>query len=404
MAVAAVATDVVVFGGGAAGLWTLDVLAARGVRALLVETGSLGAGQTVGSQGIIHGGLKYTLQGLLTRSATAIREMPRVWRECLAGERVPNLAGVRMRSEFCYLWRTETLSSRLGMIGASFGLQVTPDIVPVDQRPAVLAGCPGTVATLAEPVISPQSFLEVLRQRNLSRLLRVDPEGVEFSATTAGKVAEVRLACGRHEISLRPRLVVLAAGAGNADLLRRIGRTSPTMQRRPLHMAMVRGNLPELCGHCVDGAKTRVTITSERLADGKVVWQVGGQIAEDGVGMSESALVAKAQAELAAVLPSLDLRGTEWATYRVDRAEGETPGGKRPDDVQVSREANVLTCWPTKLALVPELARAVAGHVEASDESALFPGEVIREWPRPEVAAGPWETAAWGRNAARNAA
>lgn len=400
----AVATDVVVFGGGAAGLWTLDVLAARGVRALLVETGTLGAGQTIGSQGIIHGGLKYTLQGLLTRSATAIREMPRVWRECLAGERVPNLSGVRMRSEFCYLWRTEALTSRLGMIGASFGLQVTPDIVPAERRPAVLAGCPGTVATLAEPVISPSSFIEVLRQRNLSRLLRVDPEGVEFSATSAGKVAEIRLACGRHEISLRPRLVVLAAGAGNADLLARLGRSGPVMQRRPLHMAMVRGNLPDLCGHCVDGAKTRVTITSERLADGRVVWQVGGQLAEDGVGMNERTLVSRAMSELEAVLPGFDLRGTEWATYRVDRAEGAVAGGKRPDDVQVSREANVLTCWPTKLALVPELARAVAGQVEASDESALFPGEIVREWPRPVVAASPWETAAWLRNATLNAA
>lgn len=404
MAVAAVAADVVVFGGGAAGLWTLDVLAARGVRALLVETNALGAGQTVGSQGIIHGGLKYTLQGLLTRSATAIREMPRVWRECLAGERVPNLAGVRMRSEFCYLWRTETLSSRLGMIGASFGLQVTPDIVPVERRPAVFAGCPGTVATLAEPVISPASFVEVLRQRNLSRLLRVDPQGVEFSATNAGTVAEVRLACGRHEISLRPRLVVLAAGAGNADLLARLGRTSPAMQRRPLHMAIVRGNLPDLCGHCVDGAKTRVTVTSERLPDGRAVWQVGGQIAEDGVAMSERELVSHASSELQAVLPSLDLRGTEWSTYRVDRAEGAIAGGKRPDDVQITREANVLTCWPTKLALVAELARAVASQVEPSDESVLFPGEAIREWPRPDVAAAPWETATWLRHTTRAAA
>ncbi|MGC1274192.1 MAG: FAD-dependent oxidoreductase [Planctomycetaceae bacterium] len=395
----AVALDVLVFGGGASGLWTLDVLSARGVRTLLVETGALGAGQTVASQGIIHGGLKYTLQGLLTRSAANIREMPRVWRECLAGERVPNLAGVELRSDFCYLWRTEALSSRLGMLGASLGLQVTPDVLPAEERPEVLAGCPGTVATLAEPVISPASFVEVLRKRNLSRLLQVDPEGVEFSATNAGTVAEVRLACGRHAITLRPRLVVLAAGLGNAELLARLGRTAPTMQRRPLHMAMVRGNLPVLNGHCVDGAKTRVTITSEQLDDGKVVWQIGGQIAEDGVAMDGRTLIAHAAAELTAVLPGLDLHDVEWATYRVERAEGATAGGKRPDDVQISREANVLTCWPTKLALVPELARAIAGQVEPSDESVLFPGEAIRDWPHPPVAAPPWEIVTWKRHA-----
>lgn len=401
---ASVALDVLVFGGGAAGLWTLDVLAARGARVLLVESSALGAGQTVASQGIIHGGLKYTLQGLLTRSATSIREMPRVWRECLAGEQVPNLTGVKLRSDFCYLWRTETLSSRIGMLGASLGLQVTPDVLPAEERPDVFAGCPGTVATLAEPVISPASFIEVLRKRNLNRLLKVDAEGVEFSVSNSGTVAEVRLSSGPHALSLRPRLVVLAAGAGNADLLRRLGRDKPAMQRRPLHMAMVRGDLPLLNGHCVDGAKTRVTITSEQLPDGQVIWQIGGQIAEDGVAMEPTALIRHAHSELKAVLPSLNLQDTAWATYRVDRAEGATAGQKRPDDIQISREGNVLTCWPTKLALAPELARAVACQVEPSDESVLFPGDAITGWTKPQTAASPWETATWWRNAVPAAA
>ncbi|HEY3967359.1 MAG TPA: FAD-dependent oxidoreductase, partial [Planctomycetaceae bacterium] len=52
--------DVLIFGGGAAGLWLLDQLARRGDCVLLLEAGRLGLGQTVGSQGIIHGGLKYT--------------------------------------------------------------------------------------------------------------------------------------------------------------------------------------------------------------------------------------------------------------------------------------------------------------------------------------------------------
>ena len=54
--------DVLIFGGGAAGLWLLDELARRGDRVLLLEA-VRPAGQTIASQGIIHGGLKYTLQG-----------------------------------------------------------------------------------------------------------------------------------------------------------------------------------------------------------------------------------------------------------------------------------------------------------------------------------------------------
>lgn len=111
--------DVVIFGGGAAGLWLLDDLTRRGQQAVLLEADALGAGQTVATQGIIHGGLKYTLQGLLTNSATSIREMPALWRECLNGYREPNLRAVRRRSDECFLWRTDSLSSRLGMLGCS---------------------------------------------------------------------------------------------------------------------------------------------------------------------------------------------------------------------------------------------------------------------------------------------
>ncbi|MCZ6835340.1 MAG: FAD-dependent oxidoreductase, partial [Planctomycetota bacterium] len=83
--------DVVIFGGGATGLWMLESLIRLDYRVVLLESGDLGSGQTIASQGIIHGGLKYTLSGLFTSSAKAIREMPGIWRQCLAGESQPDL-------------------------------------------------------------------------------------------------------------------------------------------------------------------------------------------------------------------------------------------------------------------------------------------------------------------------
>ncbi|MEZ5430716.1 MAG: FAD-dependent oxidoreductase [Verrucomicrobiales bacterium] len=53
--------DVIVFGGGVAGLWILNALAAKGYDALLMTDRELGAGQTLAAQGVIHGGLKYAL-------------------------------------------------------------------------------------------------------------------------------------------------------------------------------------------------------------------------------------------------------------------------------------------------------------------------------------------------------
>lgn len=406
--------DVVIFGGGAAGLWLLDELRRRGANAVLLEAHALGTGQTVAAQGIIHGGLKYTLQGLLTKSATNIREMPAIWRECLDGQLEPNLSAVRRRSDECFLWRTDSLSSRLGMLGAQFGLRVAPQSVSDADRPAILRGCPGTVARLPEQVISTVSLIEVLAARNRERLLKIEPGRVEFICERPGEVASIQLSQPNgNRLELRPRLVVFTAGAGNSILRESVGLTGDAMQRRPLHMVLLRGRrLPLFQGHCVDGAKTRVTITSDVDAAGRTVWQVGGQIAEDGVAWHERTLVAHARAELQAVLPGIDLSAVEWSTYRVDRAEGRVPGGKRPETVQIRREGNCWTAWPTKLALVPQLATELLAVMQSflpADgrwpvaESRL--SNVVKETDlgrrlaafgsRPDVARPPWETATW---------
>ena len=78
-------TDIVIFGGGIAGLWLLNRLRDEGYQAILLETNGLGSGQTLASQGIIHGGLKYALGGNLTGAANVIASMPAHWRRCLDG-------------------------------------------------------------------------------------------------------------------------------------------------------------------------------------------------------------------------------------------------------------------------------------------------------------------------------
>ncbi|WP_312929907.1 FAD-dependent oxidoreductase, partial [Stutzerimonas nitrititolerans] len=74
-------TDVLIVGGGVAGLWLNARLRREGFATVLVEKGTLGGGQSVKSQGIIHGGTKYALQGALTGASEAIADMPRRWRE-----------------------------------------------------------------------------------------------------------------------------------------------------------------------------------------------------------------------------------------------------------------------------------------------------------------------------------
>ena len=329
--------DAVIIGGGAAGLWTLDRLVARGYQVVLLEAFELGSGQTIASQGIIHGGLKYTLSGMLTPSAKAIREMPVIWRECLAGKREPKLTRTTVRSPHCYLWRTESVASRLGMIGARVGLRVAPQAIAKDDRPAALMNCPGTVAKIDEQVIDPASFVAELAQRHADRIVKIAfPEGVQIIPETWGY--EITVQRNHHGLTIQSDRLILTAGQGNETIRQQLGLEPTIMQRRPLHMVMVRGReLPPLFGHCVDGAKTRVTISSATTSDGSNVWQVGGQIAEDGVSMSSDELIQHARRELDDSLAGFDLGDVEWATYRVDRAE-HAASGKRPDDVALIQE------------------------------------------------------------------
>jgi glycerol-3-phosphate dehydrogenase len=385
--------DVAIFGGGAAGLWLLDELRRRNSRVLLLEAFDLGRGQTIASQGIIHGGLKYTLAGLFSPSARAIREMPGVWRKSLAGEAEPDLSSCRLRSQFCYLWRTRSLSSRLAMIGAKTGLQVTPEVVDESARPPALAHVSGPVARLDEQVIEPDSFLEALASRNRSLLLSIDVEsGTEFEVK-GGEVQTIRLICPTTgaPLDLMPKAVVFVAGSGNEQLRSLAGLRGRLMQRRPLHMVMARGELPELNGHCVDGASTRITITSTSDVRARRVWQIGGRVAEDGVRMERTDLIAHAKQELADTLPGVDLRATEWSTYRVDRAEASS-GGARPEDASMIREGNIITAWPTKLALVPKLVEQIVDTLADSAAPHSAMDITLSEWPRPDVALPPWET------------
>jgi glycerol-3-phosphate dehydrogenase len=388
--------DVVIFGGGGAGLWLLDTLRTRGYRAVLLEADRLGRGQTACCQGIIHGGLKYTLDGVLSGSAAVIRDMPDLWRDCLSGRRRPDLARTRVRTEHCFLWRTESFRSRLGMIGARIGLRVTPRTVRPQDRPPVLAACPGTVARIAEQVIDPVSLLGDLAGRQPDSILKIDADrGIRLSVDEPGQVSAIELSPpgGGPQRRLEPATVVFAAGAGNEALCAAAGVPEVgRQQQRPLHMLLMRGDLPPLNGHCVDGGGTRVTITADTDTAGRTVWQVGGELSERGVGMEQPEFLAHAAAEIRAVLPGLDLGGVEWSSYRVDRAEAES-AGRRPDDVTVAGAGNVLVCWPTKLALVPRLVQQIAAKLPSPEATpGRGAGPEFDDWPRPEIAPAPWET------------
>ena len=354
--------DVVIFGGGVAGLWLLNRLRQSGYQTLLLENDALGAGQTRFSQGIIHGGTKYALMGKLTASSESIFAMPQIWRDCLHGKGEVDLSSATILSEHQYMWSTPSLLSRLSGFFASRVVRGRMLAVKKEQYPAAFRNkkFKGKVYQLDEPVLDAGSVVHALAKPNIKNIMQIKsmtdfPDNKVSVETVDGD--------SWHIVAEK---IILAAGEGNADLLKQMGHAKPEMQLRPLQMVMVRGGLPEkLYAHCLGASvNPRITITSGEDKQGNIVWYLGGQLAEEGINRTAEEQISKAKKELQTLMPWLNFSIMQWATLNISRAEPKQKEGQRPSTSFCFDENNVMTVWPTKLALTPHLANDVLAQLE----------------------------------------
>jgi len=384
----AISTDVLIVGAGVAGLWLNARLRRQGFSTIVVESASLGGGQTVKSQGIIHGGAKYALHGALSGASEAIADMPRRWREALAGKGELNLSGVRLLSEAHYLWSPGTLAGNLTSFFASKAVRGRVDQVKGSDLPPALQDprFKGKVYRLAELVIDVPSLIEKLAELAGDSLLageKIEPLLHE------GELVGLRVD-GRD---IHAQRVVLSAGGGTADLLKTLNVSHPAMQRRPLHMVMVKGpTLKPLYAHCLGGGpKPRITVTTHPAADGQWVWYLGGDISEaEGVAREPAEQIAAAKKELSQLLPWVDLSQAQYATMRVDRAEPQQSGLVRPDNAFLDVQGRLMVGWPTKLALAPDFADRVLASLSRDDIHPI-PQPACPGLPRPPMAKPVWD-------------
>src|SRR5690606_19570920 len=122
----------------------------------------------------------------------------------------------------------------------------------------------GKVYRLSELVLDVPSLIQRLAELSGPGLLKAERiEPLRENGELTGLVVDGR--------SIRAQRIVLTAGAGNAELLNALGLAQPAMQKRPLHMVIVKApTVKPLYAHCLrGGSKPRITVTSHPAEDGE---------------------------------------------------------------------------------------------------------------------------------------
>lgn len=340
-----VKVDIAIAGAGIAGLWLANLLLGRGFDVAVCERGQIGGVQTMASQGLIHGGVKYALGGTATRAFEAVSDMPRRWRACLEGSGEVDLRGVNVMSDRYYLWSPDAPGARLAGFLASRLLRGRVEKLSPSEYPQPFTGQSGTLYRLDDFVIDVAGLVRRLAAPLAERIfpMAVEPEGLVMRHGTV-------IAFENADIRVESERFVLAAGAGNEKLAAAAG-AETHMRRLPLKQVMVHSTDPEpIFAHCMAGLGAEPALTVTTLPG---YHYLGGALASDGAKRSDVDQIDAARRELAQALPWID-----WSTNRtfetlsIDRAE---PEGPRLEGVFVETHENVLIAWPGKLTLAPGL-------------------------------------------------
>ncbi|MDI1302398.1 MAG: FAD-dependent oxidoreductase [bacterium] len=376
-------TDILIFGAGIAGLWLLNRLRGAGYSVLLLEQEHLGGHETLNANGIIHGGLKFGLSAML-HDVEDLDDMPALWRDCLAGHGDLNLSGVKVLSEHQYLWSEASLAARATTFFASRLIAGQVQAAEGAARPGVLqnAAFAGSAYRLADMVIDMPSLVQKLTATHKSCIYKISPQNCHIETDDKHNTTAVFItAAGVEPLRIHPTRVILAGGQGNAALLEDLGLHEPEMERRRVHMVMLkRAELPSFYAHCLGTSRNpRITITTHPTRDGEKVWYLGGELADEGGPRDERLQTEFAQRELKELLPWVDLRGARYKTLKIDRI---LPAGDRglfrPDNAFVECSGNNIIAWPCKITLAPNLGRQVLAQLQKAG--------VVPEHKQPEEA------------------
>jgi hypothetical protein len=373
--------DVLIVGGGVQGLWQLRELLNAGYSALLVEKGELGGKQTCHSHAYLHQGHLYNEVSFAER----LKEIQPIWDGWLKSAKSTPVRG--------------SLPSYFGFLNPSYKekklqLWESPQLMlPFKQCTSIPSPLKGGVIT--EVLESPETCLDS------TWLVGELVSGVEDHVSQISEVVNITAVNNRiesvelrmlndHRLTIGPRALVFAAGAGNQSLLdaikplpvRTIGATK-SQQIRKSHMLVIKGKSDELEALTGVFPDLQLFIVS-RFSKDSVVWLVsdnnsptlrneGDWVRYDASWWLNSPSDGRPFSIIEAIqklAPRFFLDSPDrlrWGVYEAPKAEGVVNGGGIPSEERIEHFGidNLWTVWPTKLTLAPRASQEIVKEIHA---------------------------------------
>ena len=383
------ATDVVVVGGGIAGVLAAVRLAAGGATVTLLERGALGSGATVGNHGIVHSGAMYAQHhtDILDHCQRA---------QMMVKEEFPDaVIGVFPAVYFGHADRVGAVTQAL----TRWGLDWTPTGPSTLAQHALPADTPA--ATVSETIVSSRQVLVDLVARASALGVQILPWVPVVELNRDHDRWLVGLPGGRN---VAAGTVVLAAGEGNHRILARLAPTAADPVRSRLElMIYLPGYHPAGPVFCLDyGGPTIVPALG-----GALVSLHGARRLDVDDRSGRPVPLARTNQLLAAATGFPGLASaladavaytcvkTEWADDRADR------WGSRPEHAVVDHRDDGL---PRLISVIPGK-MTLAFHATRDLAQRILGHPVPLEPPRPavdisaftataasQVAVEPWRT------------
>lgn len=374
----------IIVGSGIAALWCANHLQSLGHDVVVLEKQEIGCGQTIFSQGMIHGGAKYSLDGQLSKSTISISDMPHIWRNALDGIGYVDLSNSVKITDFQFLWSSANAASKLlSFFGSKVMSSKMKSITPSDHDLFSSDKFKGSLFKLNEPVVDVQTVLENLANNLDNSILNLEVKKIEFRSDNSVDVVTNKDVINCDE-------VVLAAGEGNEKILQNSNINLFPMQLRPLAMGAVYLNnkIPDIFGHHL-GVSSRPSLTiSTHYVNGDQVLYVGGDISESGVFLSDSEQKIKIKDSIKSALYWLDFDIKDIKILRINRAEARNHNLIKPDTFFCEKYKKAIICWPTKLAFAPLLSESVITKIT---KDRIKKTNLFSSYTAAKISRYPWE-------------